>query len=79
VRALVAYYLAVFSLIPFVGIFLGLAAFVLGILGLRFRHRNPRAGGAVHSWIGVIVGGLFGFGYLAATLFLVFATLGKHH
>jgi len=78
-RALVAYYMAVFSLIPFVGIVLGLGAFVLGILGLRFRRQNPTAGGGVHAWIGVIVGGLFGFGYLGLTIFFIFALAAKHH
>ena len=73
--ALAAYYLGVFSLIPFLGIVLGLLAFVLGILGLRFRRRNPSAGGKVHAWIGIIVGGLFGFGYLGITLWIVFASL----
>ena len=77
-KALTAYYLGIFSLIPFFGILLGIAAFVLGILGLRFRRRNPTVGGAVHAWIGIIVGGLFGFGYLALTLFIVFATTTKH-
>jgi len=70
-RALVAYYLAVFSLIPLVGVPLGLAAVVLGILGLRFRRQNPTAGGAVHAWIGIILGGVCGFGYLGLTIFAV--------
>jgi hypothetical protein len=69
--ALAAYYLAVFSLIPFVGILLGLAGFVLGILGLKAARANPAVGGKVHAWIGIIVGGLFGFGYLALTVALV--------
>jgi len=63
VRALVAYYLGVFSVIPPIGALLGIPALVLGILGLRFRGRNPEAGGSVHAWIGIVLGGLFGFGY----------------
>lgn len=77
-RALIAYYLAVFSLIPFVGIVLGLAAFVLGILGLRFRRQNPTAGGVVHAWIGIILGGLCGFGWLVVTILVIFSA-AKHH
>jgi uncharacterized membrane protein HdeD (DUF308 family) len=61
--------LAVFALIPFVGAVLGLIAFVLGIFGLRVAHRNPAAGGKVHAWIGIILGGLCGFGYLALIIF----------
>jgi len=69
--ALIAYYLAVFSIIPFVGILLGIGGFVLGILGLRYVKEHPEAKGKVHAWIGIIVGGLFGFGYLAALVFLI--------
>ena len=78
-RALIAYYLGVFSLIPFFGILLGITAFVLGILGLRYRRRNPAAGGAVHAWIGIVVGGLFGFGWLALTIFAIFAAIHSSH
>ena len=78
-RALIAYYLGVFSLIPFIGIVLGITAFVLGILGLRYRRRNPAAGGAVHAWIGIVAGGLFGFGWLALIIFIIIAAGAHHH
>jgi hypothetical protein len=78
-RALVAYYLGVFAVIPFIGILLGITAFVLGILGLRYRRRNPAAGGVVHAWIGIIAGGLFGFGWLALTVFIIIVASAKHH
>jgi hypothetical protein len=78
VRALVAYYLGVFSVIPPVGALLGIPALVLGISGLRFRRRNPDAGGGVHAWIGIVLGGLFGFGYLAL-IAVVVVTSGVVH
>lgn len=56
--ALIGYYLAVFSLIPFFGILLGAPAFVLGIVGLRRRLKNPRLKGAAHAWIAIIGGAL---------------------
>jgi len=65
--------------IPFIGILLGLTAFVLGILGLRHRRRNPAAGGAIHAWIGIVAGGLFGFGWLALTIVVIIAASGAHH
>jgi GYF domain 2 len=77
--ALVAYYLAVFSIIPFIGIVLGITAFVLGIVALRFRRRNPVAGGSVHAWIGIVAGGLFGFGWLALVIAIIITALAKHH
>jgi len=78
IRALAAYYFAVFSVIPILGMPLGLAGFVLGMLGLRFRAKDPAAGGQVHAWIGIVLGGLCGFGYLALIIFLFFATITKH-
>ncbi len=69
--ALLAYYLGVFSIIPCLGIILGIAAFVLGLRGLAFAKLHPEAKGKVHAWIGVIVGGLFGFGYLIAVIVLL--------
>ena len=47
--ALIAYYLGVFSIIPCLGIFLGIAAFILGIIGLRFARAHPEAKGKVHA------------------------------
>lgn len=57
-HALVAYYLAVFSLIPCLGFFTGSIAFVLGIIGLQKRKANPVIKGTAHAWIGIILGGL---------------------
>ncbi|MGA9451987.1 MAG: GYF domain-containing protein [Verrucomicrobiia bacterium] len=72
-RALAAYYLGVFSVIPPLGALLGIPALVMGISGLRFRRQNPEAGGSVHAWIGIVLGGLFGFGYLALMALVVIA------
>jgi hypothetical protein len=56
--ALIAYYLGVFSLIPCVGFFLGLAAIILGIVGLKRAGKHPEAKGKVHAWVGIILGAL---------------------
>jgi len=77
VPALAGYYCAVFALIPFLGIILGLIAFVLGFVGLRQARLNAAAGGKVHAWIGIILGGLCGFGYLA--LVVVFIVAASRH
>jgi hypothetical protein len=68
--ALVGYYLAVFSIIPCF-FFLGIAGFILGIIGLNNAKNRPELGGVAHSWVGIIAGGLFGFGWLL--LFLLTA------
>ncbi len=71
--ALTAYYLGVFSLFPCLGIILGIAAFILGLKGLRFAKEHPETKGVVHAWIGIVVGGLCGFGQLLFLLFMLFS------
>ncbi len=78
-RALAAYYLGVFSLVPPIGALLGIPALVLGISGLCFRSWNPEAGGSVHAWIGIVLGGLFGFGYLALIALVVISGVVHRH
>ena len=58
-KALIAYYLGIVSGFPVIGNLVGVVALVLGILGLRDRKRNPAIKGAVHAWIGILVGGGF--------------------
>lgn len=58
-KALIAYYLGILSGLPLIGIPLGLAALILGILGLRDRSRNPVIKGSVHAAIGIGCGGFF--------------------
>jgi hypothetical protein len=62
--ALAAYYFGVFSLIPFVGIPLGIAALILGIKGVRKAREHPEVKGKVHAWVGIIAGSLFSLLYL---------------
>jgi hypothetical protein len=57
-RALIAYYLGVFSLIPCAGLLLGPAAFILGILGLRYAKAHPTAKGTGHAIAGIVLGSL---------------------
>ena len=78
-RALVAYYLGVVSVVPPLGALLGIPALVLGVSGLHFHRRNPEAGGSVHAWIGIVLGGLFGFGYLALIALVVISGVVHRH
>ena len=61
--ALVGYYFSVFSLLPFVGILLGVTAVILGIVGLVRRSRNPNIRGAAHAWVAIILGSITSIGY----------------
>ena len=82
VPALIAYYLGIFSLIPCVGLPLGIAALILGIIGLKRAGQNPQAKGKVHAWIGIILGGLCALGNIAGILIAMagmMASAGAHH
>ncbi len=77
-RALAAYYLGVFSLIPCAGLLLGPAGLILGILGLRYVKAHPTAKGTGHAIAGIVLGGLttlFNWGGLIAGV--VMAILGS--
>lgn len=74
-KALIGYYLAVFSIIPLLGIVLGIAGFILGIMGLKEANRNPAVKGKAHAWVAIVVGGFFGFGYLVLVAWAVLAAL----
>ena len=56
--ALIAYYCGVFSLIPIIGIVAGIPGVIFGFVGLSRSRANPPIKGAVHAWIGIILGGL---------------------
>jgi hypothetical protein len=75
VPALLAYYLGLFSLFPCIGLFLAIPAFVLGIMGLRKRRENPAVKGAVHAWIGIVMGGIFTLVWGAACILGVIGML----
>ena len=77
-KALIAYYLGIFSLIPCVGLLLGIAAFILGILGLKAANAQPNAHGKVHAWIGIILGGLCAAGNLIGMVLLIINANPRH-
>lgn len=56
--ALIGYYVAVFSLIPCLGLLMGPVAIVLGLLGLRYRSKHPTAGGLAHAIVAIVLGSL---------------------
>jgi hypothetical protein len=57
-KALWAYYLGVFALVPCFGIPLAIAALVVGIAGVKFANMHPEAKGAAHAWTGIILGAI---------------------
>ncbi|MBI1291317.1 hypothetical protein GC173_08745 [bacterium] len=73
--AVLGYYLAFGSAIGMIvfcipGVVAGIAAVVCGIKGLSHFRENPDDGGRIHSWVAIILGGLFALGSLVgAALF----------
>lgn len=76
-KALIAYYLGILSGLPLIGLPLGIAAFVLGIMGLRDRQRNPVIKGSVHAGIGIGCGGLFTIIWGLAVVSIVVALISR--
>lgn len=74
-KALIAYYLGIFSGFPVIGFFLAVPAFVLGIMGLRDRNRNPAIKGSIHAGIGIGCGAIFTLLWGAVIVMIIFSLL----
>lgn len=83
-KALIGYYLGVFSLlgyVPVIGIIgslMGLAAFILGIQALGYAKVHPEAKGKVHAWIAILAGGFFGLTSGLMNGFLILSIMTTH-
>ncbi|MDZ4849230.1 MAG: hypothetical protein SGI77_08040 [Pirellulaceae bacterium] len=75
-KALIAYYLGILSGFPLIGLPLGIAAFILGIQGLRNRKRDPSIQGSVHAWIGIGCGGFFAVVWLLFSILIIVVLVG---
>jgi hypothetical protein len=78
-RAWTAYCLGVVSVVPPMGAFLGIPALVMGIAGLRFQRRNPETDGRFQAWMGIVLGVLFGLGYLALGVLVIVDWVAHGH
>lgn len=76
-KALIAYYLGIFSGLPIIGLPIGIAAFVLGIMGLRDRSRNPAIKGSIHAGIGIGCGCLFSWLWALAIIGIIGALMSE--
>jgi hypothetical protein len=77
--ALAAYYLGLFSLIPVLGLPMGIIAFVLGLKGLKFAKATPAVHGTAHAWVGIICGGFWALAYLVLLVLLIPAMAPTRH
>jgi len=74
--ALAAYYVGLFSCIPFLFPF-GLLAIYLGLRGLKLAREEPEVEGTVHAWVGIVSGGLFCLLWLVVAVVLIVSWQGK--
>jgi hypothetical protein len=56
--AIAAGYLALFSVLPIIGLLPGLLAVILGIRALRQINEDPALSGKGRAWFGIIFGGV---------------------
>jgi hypothetical protein len=77
-HALIGYYLGIFGLFPFIGLLLAIPALILGIMGLQRRKKNPIIKGAVHAWVGIVLGAI-SILYNSALVLAIGATAMSHH
>lgn len=73
-QALIAYYVGIFALFPCLALVLGPIAVVLGIIGFNRYRQTPIIHGAVHAWIGIVLGGV---SFLLNLLVLILVLVGS--
>ena len=70
-KALLAYYIGLFSLVPCAGHIMGPAALVLGIGGLKYAKQYPIVKGQVHAWVGIVCGGFWTLVWWGLTIMMI--------
>jgi hypothetical protein len=75
--ALTGYYVGVFSLIPCFALILGPAAIVLGSMGMRYRKKNPTAGGMAHAIVALVLGSITSLANWGCVISLIVVALMK--
>jgi hypothetical protein len=76
---LIAYYLGLFSILPIIGLPMGIVAVVQGVKGNRLAKEHPEVKGGTHAKVGIgcgLIGALFN---LAIVLFILYLLLNPPH
>jgi Domain of unknown function (DUF4190) len=74
-KALIAYYLGVFGLIPILGFVLAIVAVILGFMGLKYAKQHPTAKGTGHAIVGIVLGGISVLYHLSCIGLIVFGAI----
>jgi hypothetical protein len=73
ISAIAAGYLALFSVLPLIGLLPGIAAIICGTTALKTIRNDPSLSGRGRAWFGIILGGLT---TLVSLVFVVLAIVG---
>ena len=79
VSAIAAGYLALFGILPLVGLPFSIGALVCGIVALKAIKADPELSGSGRAWFGIIAGGLMTLLGLGVLLILVIGTVAGVH
>ena len=77
-NALISYYTGIFSLFCcFMALPLGIIPIIFGFKGLSYAKKNPEAKGAIHAWVGILLGFLTTIVPLLELVFFIMAYTSK--
>lgn len=69
--SLIAYYVSLGAMLPFLGAVAGLVAVWYGAKGVALVRAHPQVRGGIHAWFGLLFGGFWALVWLALTGFLI--------
>ena len=75
--AILAGYLALFGILPLIGLPFSILALVCGLLALKAIKKDPDLSGSGRAWFGIILGSLMTLISLLFLVFMVFAAISK--
>ena len=77
VSAIAAGYLALFGILPLIGLPFSIGAIICGVVALKAIREDPQLSGAGRAWFGIIVGGLMTL--LGIGVLMILAVAGVAH
>ena len=75
ISAIASGYLALFAVLPVIGVIPAVLAVITGVTALKRIRQNPLQCGKVRAWFGIIVGGLFGTIWVAMVGIMIFVAI----
>ena len=77
ITAIMAGYLALFGVLPLVGLPFSIGALVCGVLAIKAIKKDPDLSGSGRAWFGILLGGLMTLISLVLLVVLIFAVIAN--